>query len=89
MVGGQVQCPAFRAQAKVAVWMVRWVGHQPQVGQVGAGAKSLGGSAVKVKVGRIHIACGQPKHGPQQWQRPGNAARSFQRMAKVLPFVRV
>ena len=38
---GLVEGQAFGAQAEITAGVVRWIGHQPQVGEIIAGPKSV------------------------------------------------
>ena len=100
IVGRQVQGQAHVAavgrnrQTKVTLWVMRWVGDQPQVGQLAAGPEPVYIGLAEHKVGCKHVARQHPKHAiglrwAQKRQRPGNATRGLQCAAKIAAFVGV
>ena len=79
----------IRIQRKVTRRVVRGIGHQPQVRQRIASGKTVVIGASKHKVGRVHIASGQPEHVIQLRQCAHDAASGFERAAKIDVFARI
>ena len=86
---GLVERQASVAQPEIPVWLMRRVGHQPQVGQLAAGGEARHSLLAKDKVRRQHVAGDHPEHFGQPGQSPCNATSGFKRTAKIQPFVRI